>query len=96
VGDPVAADRAPGDEQPADALRHCRPVGHVHVAARGREDEHAVAVDELGVDADRVREPRLAADVGLGEVVGTSILRVSRMPIVIPRLRSRTPSQPGV
>jgi len=41
----------------------------VQVAPGRRQDEHAVPVDELGVDADRVTEARLAAHVLPGQVV---------------------------
>ena len=69
MGDLVAADAAPGDQQIADALGHQRAVGHVPVAAGGRQDQDAVAVDELGKDADGVVEARLLAHVVAGQVV---------------------------
>ena len=52
----VAADAASGDQQVADALGHQRPIGHVPVAAGRRQNQDAVAIDELGKDADRIIE----------------------------------------
>ena len=69
VDDLVAADAAAGDQQIVDALGQQRAVGHVEIAPGGRQDQDAVAVDELGKDADGVVEPRLLAHVRAGEVV---------------------------
>ena len=72
--DLVAGHAAPGDQEVVDALRDEDPVGHLEVAARGRQDERAVAVQELGEDADRVVEARLVAHVVPGEVVAADDL----------------------
>ena len=49
--------------------RHQRAVRDLEVAPGRRQDEHAVAVDELGKDPDRVLEPGLLADVVGRQVV---------------------------
>ena len=56
VGDPVAARRAPGDQQIADPPWQQIAVGQLEVAAGGGQDQHPVTVDELGIDADGVVE----------------------------------------
>ncbi len=66
--------RSPPDERPATsrlsiALRQQIAVRQLEVAAGGRQDQNAVAVDELGVDPDRVVEPALLANVVFGHVV---------------------------
>src|ERR1700684_2643051 len=43
----IAADAASRDQQVAHALGHERAIRHVPIAARGRQNQDAVAVDEL-------------------------------------------------
>src|SRR5208337_2786051 len=65
----VAADASPGNQQIADALGYERAIGDVPVPPGGRQDQNAVAVDELGEDADRIIEPCLFTHVVSGQVV---------------------------
>jgi hypothetical protein len=68
----------------------------VQVAPGRRQDKHAVPVDKFGIDADRVTEARLAAQVFLGQVVDRIDLLGVAIPMVIPKLRSRAVRQPDV
>ena len=87
----------PATMQVVDALRHQRTIRHVKIAARRRQDQQAVAIDEFGKDADRIVEATLLAHVvRRSGCRRASILRVSRMPSVMPKLRSFAPSQPGM
>src|ERR1019366_3651032 len=65
----VAADASPGNQQIADALGYERTIGDVPVPPGGRQDQNAVAVDELRKDADRIVKPRLFTHVVAGQVV---------------------------
>ena len=70
----------------ADAITSCNPtcayqvldifrdqgsIGQVEVATGGWQDEDAVAIDELGEDADRVVKPSLLAHIVLSHIVGS-------------------------
>ena len=95
VRDPVPADGPPGDRhQVADRLRQQRPIRELQIPPRRRQHQHPVAVDELRVDADRVLEPPLLANVVLGQVVDrVDLARVpdpDRHP-EIPQARARAP-----
>jgi hypothetical protein len=74
VRDLVSRDAAARDEQVVDVLRDEDPVGHLEVPAGGGQDEDPVAVDELGEDADRIREPGLAAHVVSRQLVAADDL----------------------
>jgi len=52
VRDPVSGHAAPGDQQGLDVLRNEDPVARLKVAAGRGQDQDAIAVDELGEDAD--------------------------------------------
>ena len=69
MGDAVSANGAATHQQVLDALGQHGAVGHVHVTAGGGQNQYAVAVDELGVNAHRVVKARLVPHVLLGHVV---------------------------
>jgi hypothetical protein len=77
-------------------------VGDVQVAPGRRQDQHAVPVDELWVDADRVTEACLAAHVLLGQVVDSvtwrrpSISKRVRLSGSVPSHPELPPDAPGL
>ena len=74
MGHHVTGHAAPGHQQVVHLQRHHAAIGHLKVAPGAGQDQHRIAVHELGEDANRISELGLFADIVTGEVVAANDL----------------------